>query len=69
MRLEIVALAELPPVAPLEIFEPVAKAARLFPAEGVDRKQKPVAVVARDLGVGKPLPMRFASIDPTACRS
>ena len=55
MRLEIMALAELPPVLALAAFEPVEIAVRLVPAERIDRNDKPVALVPRDLRFGEPL--------------
>src|SRR5256885_2185434 len=43
------ALAELPTIIALEAFETVEIAARLFRTERIDRKDEPVALVARDL--------------------
>src|SRR5205814_238306 len=53
MRLQIMALAELPSIRALEAFEPVKIAARLVPAERIDRKDEPVALISRNLTVGK----------------
>ena len=59
-------LAELPPLAQLEIFEPLAKLACLFGVECVERTEEAVAVVSRDICFGKSL--AHAVLQPAAAK-
>src|SRR5262249_2443742 len=68
MRLEVMALAELLPLRRLEVLHGPPVAPRLFRAERVDRIEKTLAVILRNLRVGQFFAHGFSEAVPgTRC--